>query len=84
VHTKLFIVDDLYAQIGSANMDPRSLRLNFEMAMEIYDGKVVEIFASHIRERISLSQEISLNDVDTRPLFARIRDALAWLFTPYL
>jgi cardiolipin synthase len=84
VHTKLFIVDDLYAQVGSANMDPRSLRLNFEMVMEIYDGKVVEIFASHIRERISLSQEISLNDVDTRPLFARIRDALAWLFTPYL
>jgi len=84
VHTKLFIVDNQYAQIGSANMDPRSLRLNFEMVMEIYDSEVVEIFASHIHERISLSREISLKDVDTRPLLARTRDALAWLFTPYL
>ncbi len=84
VHTKLFIVDDQYAQIGSANMDPRSLRLNFEMAMEIYDREVVEIFASHIIDRISLSQETSLKDMDTRPLPAKTRDALAWLFTPYL
>jgi len=84
VHTKLFIVDDQYAQIGSANMDPRSLRLNFEMAIEIYDRKVVEVFASHVREKIAQSQEISLKDVDTRPLLARTRDALAWLFTPYL
>jgi len=28
VHTKLFVVDDRYALIGSANMDSRSLRLN--------------------------------------------------------
>jgi cardiolipin synthase len=84
VHTKLFIVDDQYVQIGSANIDPRSLRLNFEMAMEICDSEVVKICVSHIRERISLSREISLKEVDTRPLPARVRDALAWLFTPYL
>ena len=28
-HSKLFIIDDQYAMIGSANIDPRSLRLNF-------------------------------------------------------
>ncbi|MCD6298755.1 MAG: cardiolipin synthase [Deltaproteobacteria bacterium] len=84
VHTKLFIVDDQYAQIGSANMDPRSLRLNFEMAMEIYDREVVAGFTAHALEKIGQSQEISLKDVDTRPLFARIRDGLSWLFTPYL
>src|SRR6185437_5909549 len=31
-HTKLLVIDGSYAQIGSANIDPRSLRLNFEIA----------------------------------------------------
>jgi cardiolipin synthase len=35
VHSKLFYVDDHYAQIGSANFDSRSLRLNFEMNVEV-------------------------------------------------
>ena len=35
-HTKLLVVDGAYAQIGSANLDPRSLRLNFEIALEVY------------------------------------------------
>jgi cardiolipin synthase len=84
VHTKLFVVDDYYAQIGSANMDPRSLRLNFEVAIEIYDRQVVGILGSHIKEKIGRSHEISLDNVDARPILVRTRDALAWLFTPYL
>ena len=36
-HSKLFVVDDQYGLIGSPNIDPRSLRLNFELAVEIYD-----------------------------------------------
>src|SRR5690606_19755538 len=40
VHTKLLIIDDGYAMIGSANLDPRSLRLNFELNVEIYDQDV--------------------------------------------
>ncbi len=36
-HAKLFIVDADYAQIGSVNLDTRSLRLNFEIALEVFD-----------------------------------------------
>ena len=84
VHTKLFVVDDHYAQIGSANIDPRSLRLNFELAVEVYDRVFVEVLAEHIEKKRNDCRETSMRDMDTRPLSVRMRDAVAWLFSPYL
>lgn len=84
VHSKLFIVDDHYAQVGSANIDPRSLRLNFELAVEIYGRTVEDILVPHFRQCLALSREISLSEVDSRSIPVRTRDALVWLFSPYL
>ena len=84
VHSKLLVIDDHYAQIGSANIDPRSLRLNFELAVEIYDQTVAEILAPFFQESLARSREISLREVDARSIPVRARDALAWLFSPYL
>jgi cardiolipin synthase len=84
VHSKLFIVDDQYAQIGSANIDPRSLRLNFELALEIYGQKTIKGLADHVKECRRMSKQVFLKEMDNRPLPVRIRDAMAWLFSPYL
>jgi len=84
VHTKLFVVDDLYSLIGSANIDPRSLRLNFELAVEVFDSQFAKILSEHIQRSLERSLEISLEDMESRQLPGRIRDALAWLFSPYL
>ena len=84
VHSKLFIVDDSYTLIGSANMDPRSLRLNFEIAVEVYDRTFSEALAAHFEDSRKRSRVISLEEVDGRPTLVRARDALAWLFSPYL
>ena len=84
VHSKLFYVDDHYAQIGSANFDSRSLRLNFEMNVEVYDRDIVTELAAHfeaIRER---SRRVTLEEVDGRPFLTRTIDGIAWLFSPYL
>ena len=37
---KLMTVDDAWTYAGSSNLDPRSLRLNFELDTEIYDPGV--------------------------------------------
>jgi len=84
VHTKLFVVDQHYALIGSANIDPRSLRLNFELGVEVFDSQFAGILSAHIQRSIERSVEVSLEDLDGRPLPVRVRDALAWLFSPYL
>lgn len=83
-HSKLFIVDDIYSQIGSANIDPRSLRLNFEIAVEVYAKSFAGALAQHFDAVRKRSREIRFKDVESRALPIRIRDSLAWLFTPYL
>jgi len=84
VHSKLLLVDDEYAQMGSANLDPRSLRLNFELNVEILDTQLTARLGEHYQEARSRAREISLSEVDGRRLGTRLLDGLAWLFSPYL
>jgi cardiolipin synthase len=83
-HTKLFLVDGLWSLIGSANLDPRSLRLNFELDLEIYDHDLTGVLEREFRETIARSREITLHEMDSRPLSEKIRDGAAKLFSPYL
>jgi cardiolipin synthase len=83
-HSKYFLVDDAYVLVGSANLDPRSLRLNYELGVEIYDRKLASQLAEFFRDTISNSTRVTLDEVDGRSLFARTRDSLCWLFSPYL
>jgi cardiolipin synthase len=50
VHSKLLLIDEGYAQIGSANWDARSLRLNFELTVEIFDVRFVSVAARHFAD----------------------------------
>jgi cardiolipin synthase len=84
VHTKLFIIDDQLVFFGSANMDPRSLRLNFELNVEAYDGDLVERLMAYIHKQIAASSAMTIQDLEQRTLSQKIRDASAWLFSPYL
>ncbi|MGD8430267.1 MAG: phospholipase D-like domain-containing protein [Ectothiorhodospiraceae bacterium] len=83
-HTKLFVVDEHYAQIGSANLDPRSLRLNFELVVEVYDPAFSAAMGAHIESVRRESRPVTLSELDSRPMLPRLRDAICWLFTPYL
>jgi cardiolipin synthase len=83
VHSKLLVVDDEYALVGSANLDPRSLRLNFEFNLEIYDREAAALLARHFDAARDRSREITLAEVDGRPLPIRLRDSAAKLFSPY-
>jgi cardiolipin synthase len=84
VHSKLFYVDDDYAQIGSANLDPRSLRLNFELNVEVYDREAVAALAAHFEDTRRRSTRITQQEVDGRSLPTKLVDGVAWLFSPYL
>ena len=83
-HSKLFLMDDYYALIGSANLDPRSLRLNFELMVELYGADVVAGLQRHFDQARGASQPVTEEQLRRRPLLARLRDALFWLFSPYL
>jgi cardiolipin synthase len=84
VHTKLFLVDGIWSLIGSANLDPRSLRLNFELNMEVYDPAFTGHLEGQFLDTLSRSREVTLAEMDGRELPERIRDGVAKLFSPYM
>lgn len=83
-HTKLLAVDGCYAQIGSANLDARSLRLNFELNMEVFDPHFHDLLVRHMEDAMRRGQEMTLARLASRSLPLRLRDAACWLFSPYL
>jgi len=83
-HSKLFVVDDYYSLIGSTNWDPRSLRLNFELQVEVYGESFAQQLSRRIDDAAAGGRAITLEEVDERKLPARLRDATSWLFSPYL
>lgn len=83
-HTKLLLVDGHYSLVGSANMDPRSLRLNFEFVIEVYHKQFCKALYEHFNKVLAVSRETSLEEVDNRKLWPHTRDAVCWLFSPYL
>jgi cardiolipin synthase len=83
-HSKLFLVDEFYSLVGSANLDPRSLRLNFEFNVEFYDKGLCGELIKHFSAVLSRSRAITAGYLEGRNFFIRLRDNAAKLFSPYL
>jgi cardiolipin synthase A/B len=83
-HTKLVVVDGSYAQIGSANIDPRSLRLNFEVAVEVYDSAVCVELAKYVLSARDHAARMPAGSLSKKNFAGRLRDSLFWLLSPYL
>ena len=83
-HTKLMLVDGAWTLVGSANWDPRSLRLNFEFNIECYDDRLCSRMANLVQEKLAGAREITKAQVDGRSLPVQLRDGVARLLSPYL
>ena len=83
-HAKLFVIDREYAHIGSVNMDTRSLRLNFEIALEVFDAALCAELASFIESFRDRAPPLTRAELESDPPLARIRNSLCWLISPYL
>lgn len=83
-HAKLFVVDDYYTHIGSANLDPRSLRLNFELVVETYCQQLARALLQHFDAVRHQCRPRTAAELDRASGLTRVRDALCWLFSPYL
>ena len=74
----------MWSLVGSANWDPRSLRLNFEFDVECYDAQLAQRLDALIEERLSRSRLLTLEELNDRPLPILLRDGVARLLSPYL
>ena len=83
-HSKLLVVDDHWVLFGSTNIDPRSLRLNFEFNIECYSHGLAREMHALIDRKIERARPMTQARLAARPLHHRLRDGVARLFIPYL
>jgi cardiolipin synthase len=83
-HSKLMIVDGHWVLLGSANWDARSLRLNFEMNVELYGRDFAQQMEKVVQKKLIGAHEVTLDEVDGRRLSVKLRDAAMRLFAPFL
>jgi cardiolipin synthase len=84
LHTKSVSVDGQIGLFGSLNLDPRSLYLNFEITLAVFD----EAFVAELRKLqaayLENCEPLTLADCEGRPFGARLADNAARLVSPLL
>jgi cardiolipin synthase len=84
LHTKSVTVDGTHSLFGSVNLDPRSMRLNFEILVAIYNSD----FTSRLRELqqqyIDGSELLDFETYQTRPRIQQTAENFARLLAPLL
>ncbi|MCK5528996.1 MAG: cardiolipin synthase, partial [Kiritimatiellae bacterium] len=84
IHAKAAIIDDTFSLIGTANLDVRSLHLNYESNLAIYDEKFTNELKEIILDDQSQSKEIILSEWLQRPKRTQALENLAYLMMPML
>ena len=84
MHAKALIIDGEFSLIGSANIDNRSLHLNYETCAAVYSTELADAMKNIIHEDMNCSDEIQLHSWNQRPGYCRLLENLASLLDPIL
>lgn len=83
-HTKLLLIDDEYVNLGSTNLDPRSLSLNFEMNVEVFSKFLNQELTVYAEKVLANCYEVTEASLENLSFLKRVRNAATWIFSPYL
>ncbi len=84
VHAKTVAVDENLSIVGSANLDGRSFRMNFEINAVIYSKEICRSLKENFRNDIGYSVELSLAQWEQRAWWKELIDDIARLLSPLL
>lgn len=84
LHEKVFLVDDDLASVGSANLDTRSIRLNFEVTILALNKQFAAEVEQMLTNDFADSRLSDLDDVQRRGYLFRVAIRIARLLSPVL
>lgn len=84
LHQKVLLVDDRVSAVGTANLDNRSLRLNFELTLLFADREFNERVESMLNEDFTRCRQADAAEFDQRSLLFRVTVKVARLLAPVL
>ncbi len=84
LHSKLLLVDDDLAVVGSANMDFRSFEHNFEINAFVYDSSFSARMEALFERDAASCRALSPGEWFRRPRYLRFAESFMRLFAPLL
>ena len=84
LHSKLIVVDGVFASVGSANFDFRSLETNFEVNAMIYDEAIAWELEQQFLADLQQSRQIVPGEWEQRPRSEKAKESFARLLSPML
>src|SRR5690625_2087111 len=84
LHAKTIIVDGKISSVGTANIDVRSFRLNFEVNAFLYDKDIARKLVDEFQHDISLSTQMTDKLYAKRSLVIRFKESVSRLLSPIL
>ncbi len=82
IHSKVIIVDDQCGTVGTANLDIRSLEINFEANAFLYDQEVIRRLEVDFLQDFEDSRQLQLRTHMERPRYQRLLESLGRLVSP--
>ena len=84
MHSKIVIVDNELASIGTSNMDMRSFHLNFEVNAFLFRTKSTEELVEEYINDLKFARQLDLETFQQRHIGFRILESTARLLSPLL
>lgn len=83
-HSKIMTIDGVWSLVGSAKWDVRSLRLNFEFELEVWDRAFAGKLDVIINEKVARTRKLTRQELTSASPLVRFRNAAARLLLPDL
>ncbi|MHA8138051.1 cardiolipin synthase [Lactobacillaceae bacterium Scapto_B20] len=84
IHSKTMVVDGEIASVGSANLDYRSFKLNFEINAFMYDKEISEELVEIYKHDMQQSQRITMAMFQRQSVWLKFKQQFSRLFAPIL
>lgn len=84
IHSKTFVSDDEVSIVGTANIDFRSMNLNFECTTWTYKTGVEKNVRKDFENMLKECKEINLDDWKKRSVFRKMAEGIISAFSPMM
>ncbi|WP_353092881.1 cardiolipin synthase [Tissierella praeacuta] len=84
LHSKVVLMDDFVSSVGTANLDIRSFKLNFEVNAFLYDESINLKLTDRFLNDLQYCREITIEEYNNRSKIVKIKESFSRLLSPIL
>ncbi|WP_333657473.1 phospholipase D-like domain-containing protein, partial [Tissierella praeacuta] len=84
LHSKVVLMDDFVSSVGTANLDIRSFKLNFEVNAFLYDESINLKLTDRFLDDLQHCKEITIEEYNNRSNIVKIKESFSRLLSPIL